>query len=145
MTPKARTTRIVRAAMKLQAILADGKPHSNSEIRRKIKEGYRIIAGARAWLMDRGVYLYPSTVLSEGYWQTTEDVTLVKTNNLRATRRHYAETCRKYRGTAGAYSRNPYDLALQYEQMAQQTTAMTLGTRLGKTPTQIALDLVVVP
>jgi hypothetical protein len=136
---------VVQAATRMQMLFRDGKPHNNAEIRLKVKDNERIITAARGWLMDRGVYLYPSTALGEGWWQTTEDVTLIKANNLRATRRHYSETCRKYRGTAGVYANNPHDLALQYEQMAQQSTAMHLGTRLGKTPTQIAADLALVP
>lgn len=139
-----RINRVMRAATRMDSLFADGKPHNNAEIKMRTRENDRIIVAARGWMMDRGAYLYPSTVLGEGWWQTTEDVTLIKANNLRATRRHYSETCRKYRATAGACVRSPHDLALQYEQMAQQSTAMHLGTRLGKTPTQIATDLALV-
>ena len=141
-----RMTRVVRAAKRMEALFADGKPHNNAEIKLRTKENSeRIIVAARGWLMDRGWYLYPSTLLGEGWWQTTEDARLIRANNLRATQRHYSEACRKYRATAGALTRNPHDLSLQYEQVAQQTTAMQLGSRLGKTPTEIAAHLVVVP
>jgi hypothetical protein len=137
-------TRIVETATRMQVLFADGKAHNNAEIKYRTRETERMIIAARGWMMDRGTYLYPSTSLGEGWWQTTEDVALIKANNLRATKRHYSETCRKYRATAGACVRNPTDIALQYEQMAQQATAMQLGSRLGLTPAEIANHLMTV-
>jgi hypothetical protein len=128
----------------MQSLFADGKPHSNSEIKRRTNETSRMIEAARGWMRDRGTFLYPSTELGEGWWQTTEDVTLIRPAVLRRTLNWYSESCRQYRATAGVYSRNPTDIALHYELLAQQSMCSDLGTRLGKTLAEIAADLTLV-
>lgn len=139
-----RITRVVRCASCMQVLFRDGKPHNNAEVARRTGENVRIITEARGWLRERGVYLFPSTVLGEGWWEATTDATKVSTHNARRARNHYTETRRLAQATAGALAANPHDANLALALTLQQSTAMTLGVRIGLTPTQIADDLTVV-
>lgn len=135
-------TRDGRAALKLRDLLSDGKPHTNAEIGFRVSSNARRLTRARQMLRDHGVALRPDRQLGEGWWVLATDAVDVDEVNVRSSRRHYSEACRLARATAGAFAAAPHDAMLGIVLAQQQAIAMQLGVRIGKTPSQIAADLV---
>jgi hypothetical protein len=134
--------RIASQAAALLAVLGDGRPHSNAEIGNRTgwRWNHPHWGRVRKYLRDRGY----SFVYDSGYWQMTDNALLIRNDDLRRIKPLYSECVSRARSKAGAYARNPNDMAVEYEMKASQTVAFTLGVRLGFSPAAIAEDLQVV-
>lgn len=130
-----RPTRI--AAIRLLALLADGRPHENAEIETLVKAKRSTIVAARRRIRDHGTYL----ARSEYGWQQTTDPVEIEAHWRSRIRIHYSEVCRLARSMHDAMVAAPHDLAVQRRASEAQATAMQLGCQLGFTPFQIAADL----
>jgi hypothetical protein len=132
-------TTIKEQAAALLTVLSDGNPHSNGEIamRTKWPWNHPHWARVRKYLRNHGY----SLVFDAGYWTLTDKPTALRQDAMRRNRPLYSELCTRARSYAGAFSRNPTDMASEYEMKAAQSVAFGLGIALGMSPTDIAEDL----
>jgi hypothetical protein len=136
-----RTSRIIAGANRLSALLADGKPHGNAEIKNKcgLPWDSPITAEVRRYLREHGVFITPHVL--DGYWVMTDEAVDIRKHAIRRGKNHYAEAVRIAQSAAGALVRNPTDVALNYELRERQMTVYAIGNALGKTPTEMAKDM----
>jgi hypothetical protein len=137
--------RIISGANKLSALLADGKPHPNAEIRNKcgLPWDHPITADVRRYLREHGVFITPHSV--EGYWVMTDQAVDIRKHAVRRGRNHYKEAVRIAQAASGALARNPLDIALTYELRERQMAVYAIGNSIGKTPAEMAVDMAAKP
>jgi hypothetical protein len=133
--------RIISGANKLSALLADGKPHSNAEIKHKcgLPWDHPLTPEVRRYLREHGVFITPHSI--DGYWVMTDQAVDIRKHAVRRGRNHYREAVRIAQSTAGALVRNPLDVALTYELRERQMAVYAIGNSIGKTPTEMAKDM----
>lgn len=134
-------TRVGKTALRLHKLLSDNRAHTNAEISHKVTPNGRLLIEARRLLRDAGVSIRPDQKNGEGWWCITTDAVGTRDHNVRSSGRHYTEAARLARATAGTVTSNPHDVMLSIELAQQQSMAMQIGVRIGKTPAEIAVDL----
>ena len=136
-----RQARIIAGASKLSALLADGRPHSNAEIKTRCGLAWDSIltTDVRRYLREHGVFITPHA--TDGFWQMTDQAVDIRKHAVRRGKNHYREAVRIAQSASGALARNPHDVALNYELRERQMAVYAIGNGIGKTPTDMAKDM----
>lgn len=127
----------------LVGVLADGKPHSNAEIRNRIGLGYydsQTWSRVRKYLRNRGTIL----TYEDGFWTMSDQPVRFHRDTLRRDRSFYSELVTRYRSAQGGCVRNPSDQVLASLRDGIGVLVFAIGQRINKTPTEIADDMKVI-